>query len=163
MRRKVQKALKLAWKEAMEAELPDFDPYSAEIMPDTFFCWRGKIGEITCFVTLHPHTKEDIFTIDLAWSRHGFLNYDAALELKGAEEIRLARLWDTTSQSDPWWEIEPRETWEEMNQRLDAGHFYREEMPVEECLMKVPGLVQDAMGKLKEFGIPFFKEKAQES
>ena len=160
MRRKLRKALELSWKEAMKAEFPDFAPYKAETMPETFSCWRGKIGVLTCFVTLHPHTKDDVFAIDLAWSVHGFLSPDDTLQPEGAEEIRLARLW-TTSTFDPWWEIVPRESWEEMNKRIDEGRFFREEVPIEECLVKVPILVRDAIEKLKQYGIPFFMAKAQ--
>jgi hypothetical protein len=119
---------------------------------------------------LQPLDKEDQFLLEYAWSANG--RYPWQILPSHPPKIkmavfrgRLARLWATGPLADTWCVV-PKETEEEEQARYAAlkrgdtkTFFYRP--PEEEVLPRVGPLVEDALQKLIDFGLPLFQKVAE--
>jgi hypothetical protein len=114
---------------------------------------------MTFFIMLHGHSQEDIFTIELSWSDHGFRNPDPGIQRKRAESVRLPSLVNP-SRIERWWEIVPRQSLQELHDRLAQGAFLFPEESADICLPRIPGLVEDAMRQLLLRGLALFETKS---
>lgn len=159
MRQKVWKELKRQWGEAMKKNLPEWQPHTEEPLPRTCRAWRRRDRGMTFFIMLLAHSKEDIFTIELSWSEHGYRNPDPERQRKPAESVRLPSL-SNPSRIERWWEIVPRKSLQELHDWLAQGGFLLPEESADICLPKIPGLVEEAMGQLLAHGLPLFETKS---
>ncbi len=128
------------------------------------YVWKFS-DNLNFFVYMLPNPKayHDTFMIELGWSnRQTFpkpapLQNKERLDLRSDGRIRLPSLWREQWRSalEPWWEVGGSLT-------ADSGEeFYAEEETLRR-VAKVPELVEDAIGKLQKYGIPFFERVAAE-
>jgi hypothetical protein len=133
----------------------------ASIQPTNRLYGYKAYGD-TWFMIMHQVSHNDEhFTIEL------MTNTAAELPLSGASRnpkvdpyrvpirFRAARLW-SSSAKDPWWEVEPAMTRQEIERRL-RDHDYCS-TPVDEFLPRLEPLVDDAVDKLIESAVPYFQK-----
>src|SRR5262249_35789805 len=136
------------------------------------FGWEVGPG-LSFYLLLVISAREDRFTVEVAWSRNGHfparatpsqpidfpeLNVRRDEPRDGDFRFRLARLW-TPRGADPWWELAPRRSLadlQEQLQQLSEGRAPNEET-VDEALNKVGPLVDDAVRRIVEHALPYFR------
>jgi hypothetical protein len=173
MRSELAKLLKKQFEVEMKAKLPSFHPeksvaadslFSCEVAPDLFF-----------YILLFISRKDDRFTIELAWSRHG--RFPAELgpmtprdnpvskvrkdePNDGRFRCRLGDL--LTRPHDHWWVVVPPLSMADFEAELQAMAEGRmpEELPVDVAKSRISELVRDAVRQIAEYGMPYFAEIA---
>jgi len=118
---------------------------------------------------------QDSFMVELSCSTGEFPLYLVAYGpndvREGSVRFRLPELyrqeWAHTTRRVPWWWIGPLVTSEEVTSEALARAVARkrplvdEGIPIEQALPLVEPEVQDAIDRIKRFGIPFFDQFAK--
>jgi hypothetical protein len=162
----------------MQEELPQFVPVkSKQTLPgDILYVWSfSQSLKFYIYLAISQKSFQDSFTVELACSAADFPFSHAALgptpQKDGSVRFRLPQLyrdeWRPRTGWEPWWWIgPPKESTGVTSKavaRAVAGRrpLTDEGMPIEQALPLVEPQVQDALDRIKRFGIPFFKQFAQ--
>lgn len=168
--RKIRKELIARFPQELERRLPQFQRHT-EKCDDPIWAWQ-LAPNLTFFVMLQPRDNKDQFFVEIDWSDDGKFPIDAPSSRRPKVEVpqwrlRLAELWATGPVSDAW-EIVPDETDAESEAKeaaLERGDItmleYLRKVPEEEVLPRVAPLVEDAVQKLIDYGLPLFREVAE--
>ena len=170
MRHKIRKELLARFRLEFERRLPDFHSHK-EKLDDPTWAWQ-EAPKLTFFVQLQLCDNKDQFVLEIAWSEDGLFPWwpmpSTRLQIDAPQwHVQLARLWATAAMADAW-EIVPAETASaERKARLaalDRGEVqeFMRETPEEEYLPRVAPLVEDAVQKLIDFGLPLFRRVAEQ-
>ena len=120
--------------------------------------------DLNFFIYLLPNPKSyrDSFMVELAWSSGEFpknapLQHNQELHGVSDGRIRLPVLWreQWASALEPWWEIGSSLSAESSEEFYSAEETRRR-------LARVPESVTDALGKIREYALPFFERIASE-
>jgi hypothetical protein len=178
MRSLIRQKLLTLFTSALERALPEFKRCGEECATGgtDYSVWALRLStNLTFFVMLQPFDKEDQFTVEVGWSDDDKFPWkESGLRFFKIENPksrrRLARLW-FTGQTEPVWEIVRGRTFEETRARIKAmSRGDREEVKridkltdvsVEEAIPRVAPLVEDAVQKLIDFGLPLFRRVAE--
>ncbi len=151
---KVATALRQQFMASLRRLLPAFQEDRKVELPSGWRAYRCEVGgRLTAFVILCLSSKDDRFTVELAWSIDGHLPASSILLTPGAEKtgesIRLSSLWHP-QRIDFWWSVGRQRTLEEMANFVPG-------QSVEEKLLDIDAKVSDAMTKIRDFGVPYLK------
>lgn len=178
MRSEVAKNVRKIFQRELQREIPQFTPIKDTNVRggDSLFRWQIHTGmNAYIYLFVSPKYGQDRFAIDLACSPGEFpkqMPRGPSDEKNGSVRFRLPQLY-----KDQW----PRKNWEPMwevgphnNPRLIAEQVItgtqksqvgdaKDEglLPFPQSLGFVEPQVRDAVDKIKEFGIPFFKRFAE--
>lgn len=129
--------------------------YESALAPDLAF-----------YVFLQPDTRDDRFTVEIAWSRTGRYPFfampevspDAPPDGRGAFRIRLPRFWTTEPGIDFWWEIRPRPSLADLEREIrNFPAIATGKRPVSpEALARVDETAAEAVRRISEYALPFF-------
>ena len=178
MRARLAKAVRDNFARRMQAELPQFVPSRSKPVPpgDSLYLWNfSRSLKFYVFLQLSPKPKQDSFTVELACSSGDFPFSHAALgptpQKDGSVRFRLPQLyrdeWRPKTGWEPWWwivpRVEPREMTSKAVARAVAGKRPLTESPVsiEQAFLLVEPQVNDAVDRIKRFGVPFFEQYAK--
>jgi hypothetical protein len=170
MRGKIRKELLLRFRQELKKRLPQFQLSKRTHPGDPLWEWHIA-PKLTFFLHLQPFDKVDEFILDIAWNETkkypvSVIGFSFPPNIKAPTcNLRLAQLWARGPLADAWCVV-PKETEEEEKARYAAlqrgdtkTFFYRP--PEEEVLPRVGPLVEDAVQKLIDFGIPLFRKVAK--
>lgn len=166
MRKEYTKALRKAFDAQMAAVIPDFavtKPQSKFAFPGERYYCRSIGDKLRLWIALVPNPKAEEFTVEVGWSRLGrfpelparppaFVPTVERVEFSRDEYFtRLACLW---SKDDYWWSIESFDFCDIM------GAISQRASPVtpEAARQKVAPMVEDAIAKLRVYGLPYLDE-----
>jgi len=160
MRAPLAKLVRKEFAIRLRSVAPHFSEAKGEDIPqgDRLFVWE-LTPTLRFYLLLQMHQHEDWFTVELGISRTGrwpafaLASVEPNVEALGDSRFRLGRLW-TPPQRDLWWELAPRPP---SGASLEA---YANRPPVESLLSNVSPLVEDAVGRFGEYGIPWLREVA---
>jgi hypothetical protein len=160
----------------MREELPQFASVESgqTLLGDMLFSWDFSPA-MKFHIYLEISQKTDSFTVELACSPSDFPFDHAALgptpQKDSSVRFRLPQLyrneWRSKSGWEPWWWIgpstEPEQVIAKAVTRAVEGKrpLISEDMPTEQALPLVQPQVQDAIDRIRRFGIPFFDQFAQ--
>lgn len=166
MRKEYGKALHAAFEERMHETFPDFLPTKVQskltFPGERYFC-RSVGDRLRLWVILVPSPKAESFTVEVGWSRLGRFpelsgrpssRFPSPERTEFAQDeyfARLASLWTT---HDPWWEVEPFSMTDIMENILRSASPVSPEAARE----KVAPAVEDAIEKLRVYGVPYLTE-----
>lgn len=167
MRKEYGKALRARFSSEMKRVLSQFEEVKVKSMyfwpGDRAYCWKAS-KKLYCWIVLGPSNKGyDEFTVLIGWSR--FQRYpelgmipcaqtpsaDRA-EFENDEYLtRLPFLWGT---EDRWWVVK------ELNLPLSVAELQASTKPIPaaEAKESVAPVVEDAITKLKDKGMPYLEE-----
>lgn len=178
MKSSLERELVALFTVAFEHSLPLFKPCGAECAAGgaDYSVWALCVSpNLTFFVMLQPFDNEDRFTVEIAWSDDGKFPWRESgprlCKIEGPKaRRRLPRLW-FVGQTEPVWEVIRRRTFEETRARIkamsrgDRDEVERidrlTEVPLDEAMSRVPALVEDAVQKLIDYGLPVFRRVAE--
>lgn len=178
MRSQLAKAVREVFSRKMREVFPQFVPMAptGALHGGLLYQWR-RSRDLTCYIYLQISAKDyqDSFMVELSCSRGEFpINLVAfgPNDVKdGCVRFRLPELyrqeWTQKGRRVPWWwmgkPIVPEEVTSKAVERAVAGKrpLIDEGMPLEQALPLVEPQVQDAIDRLKRFGIPFFEQFAE--
>lgn len=178
MRSPLGKTVRNTFERCMKDALPQFlSVKSKHSGPgDLLYVWKFSPGiNFYVYLEISPKPQHDSFTVELACSANEFPFSHAALgttpQKDGSVRFRLPQLyrdeWRPRTAWEPWWWIGPPTVPQEVTakavERVTAGKrpLIDEGMPVERAIPLVEPQVQDAIDRIKRFGIPFFNQFAQ--
>jgi hypothetical protein len=163
MRKEYNKAVYFEFENLLKASLPQFKRAKSQdnMGPETRLYSFQAAEQLHYFIKLIPHRLQQQFTLEVGWSVNGELPklipfatpYESAAT--DGVVVRLARFY---VDSDPWWIVEPPLSGSESLRRMREGIF----PDPQEHLPCVPDLVADAVGKIKDYVIPYFTRIAAE-
>jgi hypothetical protein len=139
--------------------LPQFERSKEFLLPKVCFVFVRKAApKLWLFVVLQFYENEDEFTVEIAWSQRQRMPEDCMVSVNekprnGDWNMRLCRFW---VDEGIWWELAPRETLEEMVEKMEAGRFF-DEYPLEKARKKIKPQVQDAIAGIRKHAIPYFR------
>ncbi len=163
----------------MQREIPQFVEVKSEGLTSGGLLYKWEFGQdLNFYVSLQLSVKmyQDSFTVELACSKAEFPSNQLALGPKdvrdGSVRFRLPELyreeWRSTLRQQPWWWIGPKVTPKEVTSRAVArassGALPEKDeglMPIDQALPLVEPQVQDAVDRIKRFGVPFFQRFAE--
>lgn len=159
MRRKLAELTRKEFDKRMKERLPQFseEKHGDTVPGSRVYCWNMKVS-FRSYIYLTFAPLEDRFNIDIAWSLNerfpsGVLPTGPYEQPKnGDKRFRLSELWGETK--DPWWWVAEKPNWQAV---IESGNPL-EDPPLEECMPKVKPAVEDAVGRIVEFAIPYFGE-----
>ena len=168
MRQKIREELVARFRPELERRLPDFHSHNENLDDPT---WAWQLGPtLTFFVQLQPFDNKDQFVLEIAWSEDGQFPWwpmpSTRLTVEAPQwHVRLARLWATGPMADVWAVVPDRTDAErkakiEVLKRGDTEEWLRK-VPEEAVMPFVAPLVEDAVQKLIEFGLPLFRKVAE--
>ena len=179
MRAKLAKAVRETFARKLQEALPQFIPVESQRDSGNRLYKWGVAPDVNFYVYLQLSAKshEDSFTIELGCSRreypfdHGAR--DPNHEKDGAVRFRLPQLyreeWRPKTGREPWWWIGPQKSAKESiartMERVKSGKLPEKDeglMPIEQALPLVEPQVQDAIERLKRYGMPFFQKFAKQ-
>src|SRR5882762_1591934 len=178
MRAPLAKAVRNIFSQRMQEELPQFAPVkSKQVLPgDLLYVWSfSQAQKFYIYLRISQKSHQDSFTVELASSSADFPFSHAALgptpQKDGSLRFRLPQLyrdeWRPRTGWEPWWwigpPIVPKEVTSKAVARAVAGKrpLTDQGMPIEQALPLVEPQVQDAIDRIKRFGLPFFEQLAQ--
>ena len=169
MRRKIRKELIGQFRREFERRFPQFKRHTKK-SDDPIWAWALAFN-LTFFVMLQPFDDKDEFVVEIDWSEDGKFPIDAPTSRRVKVEapcwrVRLSGLWAAGPVSDAW-EVVPAETeteWGARQAALKRGDIkrYLREPTEAEVLPRVAPLVEDAVQKLIDFGLPLFRRVAEQ-
>lgn len=162
----------------MQEDLPQFSLTTSELaLPGDLLYIQTFAQELNFYIYLEISQKshQDSFTIELASSADDFPFTHAALgaspQKDGTIRLRLPQLyreeWRPRTGSEPWWWIGPpmvpgNETSKAVERAVALKRpLIEDRLSIEQALPLVEPQVQDAIERLKRFGIPFFEQLSQ--
>lgn len=125
---------------------------------DRLFVWEVA-PTLRFYLLLQIHQHEDWFTIEVGisrtgrWPAYALTSVEPDSHVQGDSRFRLGRLW-TPPQRDLWWELAP------LPPSGASFEAYANRPPVESLLSKVSLLVEDAVRRFEEYGMPWLREVA---
>lgn len=178
MRSPLAKAVRNSFSRRMREELPQFVPVKSEhaIPGDLLYVWSfSQEHKFYIYLEISQKSYQDSFTVELARSASDFPFSYAALgpapQKDGCVRFRLPQLyrdeWRPKAGWEPWWWIGPPIVPEGVTSKAVARAVQGkrpltdEGLPIEQALALVEPQVQDAIDRIKSFGIPFFEQFAQ--
>ena len=134
----------------------------------SMWIWTRLLAtNLTFFVALQVKKDWDKFVVEIAWSDDGEFPFD----IMGKDDpalnrgrTRLGKLWKPLG-VEPDWDLDSEHT-----QAMDAMlHGLAKGMPLkfplngdtDVLILRVPVLVDDALNKLQEYGVPLFQRVAE--
>jgi hypothetical protein len=165
MRKEVLRRLREEFKQKIEADGDFLHATENGGAPGSdLYIWKFS-PELTFFVYLLPNPKSyhDAFMVELGWTsgtqfpRQAPMQNKQRLDLRVDGRIRLPSLWREQWRSalEPWWETGH-------SLASDIGDEFYTEKETLRRVAAVPELVEDAIKKIEEYGIPFFQRIAAE-
>lgn len=165
MRPAIRKSLVSHFTAELERTLPQFHRTQAQKHEPPIWACQSVSTLVTFFILLQPHTRADRFSLELAWSENGEFPW---------EQIGRVNLGEPSGRERyPCWETNKEETWDlapeataAIKAQLDAlsrGQYVPHadiDPPVEQVLPNIEPAVADAVKKLAERGLPFFRKVA---
>lgn len=137
-------------------------------------CWAWKLApNLIFFAMLQPFENKDAFTVEIAWSNESQFPYCAPRPFKThlpEGRLRLSSLWWEPGEREYLWAMVPDDPDDVFWQNLEAKKRRGETLDrrinprpavVEDLLYRVDPLVDDAMQKLLEHGLPLFRQVAE--
>ena len=124
---------------------------------DLQFVWRAT-NDVTCYIALEVDGYHDRFTVSVAWSRKDRFPSRPSLSpaiLENDElRLRLIRLWE---RKDIWWDINSAARQAGDCEEVGFDILGRLNPPVlRDALEQLPLLVNDCLGKIAKYAIPYF-------
>jgi hypothetical protein len=179
MRTQLAKAVRQGFSGKMQQELPQFVKVESKASAPGGLLYKWEFGPgLNFYVCLQLSVKmyQDSFTVELACSKSEFPSNQLALGpndvRNGSVRFRLPELyreeWRSTLRQQPWWWIGPKVTPQEVTSRAvtrasSATLPEKDEglIPIDQALPLVEPQVQDAVDRIKRFGVPFFQKCAE--
>src|ERR1700733_6297023 len=162
MKSRIRKELLTRFKGAFERLFAGFE--QLKLPRGTPPIWACTIApNLTLFVLLQPFEQYDRFAVEVAWNDNPEFPWDGIGRLRVESSVgreRLSWLW-TTGSKEFLWDVAP-DTTRAIEDAVEARRngkspIYRPEPPVDEIVPRVAPLVDDAIQKLVEFGVPLFR------
>jgi hypothetical protein len=178
MRSQLATAVRDIFSRHMKQEFSQFSPIEPTdaLLGGLLYQWP-RARNLTCYIYLQISAKDyqDSFMVELSCSRGEFpinlVAFGPSDIRDGCVRFRLPELyrqeWSHKSRRVPWWWIRPpvipQEVTAKAVERATVGKrpLIDEGMPIEQALPLVEPQVQDAIDRIKRFGIPFFEQFAQ--
>jgi hypothetical protein len=174
MRRTLSQAVKKEFASVVKQKLPQFQPFKSTMLPSGWFMFAHKPRPGFSEQIIVVISRDDRFTIELAWSSSSTVPCRASLSSPrsypesnifaddiqtGECRFRIAKLW--LPRGDWWWELIPSPTIAELSERINnpALLLADDTQLVHQALETVSTLVNDAVNRVIELGIPYFKER----
>lgn len=156
----ISAAVRQEFHSRLGATLPHFAVSNELDTPpgSVLYRWAAR-DDLVFFLLLQFHRREEWFTVEIAWSRHGRwpateVDRDPDLDSrKDTSRFRAGRLW-APPQEDIWWRLAPRVSVEAPLE----GHFVA--VPQDELRRRVPAAVDDAVQRLVQHAVPYFTRVA---
>ena len=178
MRARLAKAVRDSFAHRMQGELPQFVPSRSKLVPpgDSLYLWNfSRSLKFYVFLQISHKPDQDSFTVELACSSGDFPFSHAALaptpQKDGSVRFRLPQLckdeWHPKTGWEPWWwiapRVEPREITSKAVARAVAGKrpLIESAVAIEQASLLVEPQVNDAVDRIKRFGVPFFEQYAK--
>jgi hypothetical protein len=147
----------------LKSVAPHFSEAKGENIPpgDRLFVWEVA-PTLRFYLLLQIHQHEDWFTIEVGisrtgrWPAYALTPVEPDRHAQGDSRFRLGRLW-APPQRDLWWELAPRPP---SGASFEA---YANRTPVESLLSNVNPLVEDAVRRFEEYGMPWLRRVAIEA
>jgi len=180
MRAQLAKAVQEDFSRYMQQEFPQFAPLepTGVLRGGLLYRWQ-RTTDLNCYIYLQISAKEyqDWFTVELSCSKSEFPIHMSSFGpndvREGCVRFLLPELyreeWRNSSRRIPcWWigsPVIPQEVTTKAVERATVGKrpLIEEGIPIEQALPLVGLRVRDAIDRIKRFGIPFFKQFAQNS
>jgi hypothetical protein len=171
MRSRLGKAVRKEFESRLKRAVPEFVLVSGDEVPSGCRLFRWQIApNVTVFLFLQPSPyTQDSFTVEGAWSLDGTYPIEEfpgnPVDLpehgiqrdepkEGSFRFRLGKLW---TNQDVWWELVPSPSLDELDRQLERlSRGIIEDPPIEEALAKVKPLVEDAVGRVVSYAVPYF-------
>ena len=179
MRAKIAKAVRVAFARKVQQEIPQFLPVETRRIRagDRLFIWQiGPDMNAYIYLFISPKYNQDKFTVDLACSGGEFplkTSWGPNDQKDDVIRFRLPQLYKNQWPKRNWeplWEVGPHPTSREVIDRamaqIKAGDLPTKDqglLPLEEAMRFVEPQIQDAVDKIKKFGIPFFDGFAEQN
>jgi hypothetical protein len=164
MRSPLSKKIIASFKREFESR---FSHFSIGDTQPLWWRWDWKIAPmLTFFMILQAFERKDQFVLEVAWSENGEFPWRSVgrLDIEQPEgRDRLGRLW--TRGEEPVWDLAPEAT-EAIKEDIEAlargeSAKYIPDPPIKQLLPRIDPLVQDAINKFEQYGMPFFQKVAQ--
>lgn len=156
MRSILAKELRAQFERTIKNRVPTLIPCKGEGMPPGDRLYRWGIGaKPAFFVSVLPHHQNDAFTLEIAysdcekWPQNIFMFSETDPEVSGSKRFRISQLFPPDQRKDYWW-------WLVKQPNILNFDSFRDEDP-SEALSKVQPLIDDAVTKLVEYAIPYFR------
>lgn len=165
MKAAYSKPLRKEFARRMKTALPQFKQISDKSCDaECLYLWKVA-PDLSFFVHLNIHDEwQEEFTLEIGWSSKGRFPIGAFRDSQkgrpsrdGEMYFRLPNLW---SDHDLWWHLVMEIDALKVVILINKGGKWVEDSP-DEVKARIPGLVQDAIYRLKEYGIPYFHEQAK--
>jgi hypothetical protein len=163
MRPPIWKKVKQCFEEVFNSRYPAFETID---LNRGMKAWALKLNGLTFFVTLQGMKRYDQFFVEVAWSESGDFPWGATGQVaadKPEGRESLGFLWQKSG-PEPVWDIVPEVT-RRVAAYLDGppGTPLADTTPDQsdaELMPRIPPLVEDAVTKFGEFGLPLFRQVA---
>jgi len=180
MRTKIAKAVREVFARKLQQELGRFAPVERQRIcaGDRLFGWQIA-PDVNAYIYLFisPKYNQDRFAVELACSAGEFpvqMARQPSYKISGAVRFRLPQLYKDQwpkKNWEPMWEVGPHDNPREAIARAVAhikvgeipGRKDEGLLPIEQAIQFVEPQVQDAIDKIRTFGIPFFREFAKQN
>jgi hypothetical protein len=177
MKSQLAKAVRERFEARLRERLPRFEPVTTSEVPAgcRVYGWDTPAG-LSYYLILFFNPKDDQFTVEAAWSRHGQFpsrvvpgqpldvperNIRRDPPEDGAFRFRIARLW--FPKGDPWWDIAANRPPIETPLRPSFLHRSpREEVSIAEATGRARALADDAIERVEQQVLPYFHQVARE-
>jgi hypothetical protein len=169
MRSPLGKQVRRRFARLMRESLPQFTEIEMDGVPQGCKLYASRTGsDLTFYIQLTINHKYDCFTIEVVWSEKGVYPDVCGVARLGDQPcdgtlaFRIGNFWNP--KRDHWWWI-GRDFFEDVTQEelLHAFQSGSDWMaPVEEVLPQVDVQVDDAISKILEYAVPYFKRIAAE-
>ncbi|MGO8673806.1 MAG: hypothetical protein ACLQVD_20905 [Capsulimonadaceae bacterium] len=163
MRKEYNRASKAEFEKQVKELSPQFRraKSNSDLGPSLGLYRLQAADDLYFFIELVPHRLQERFTVEIGWSTDGVLPKAEAFASprdppKGNGHV--VRLPSFYTDKDPWWEVEPLPPGKELLRRVREGIY----PDPEDYLPRVPDVVADAVGKIREFAIPYLTRVAAE-
>jgi hypothetical protein len=173
MRAKIAKAVREVFASKLRQEIPQFVLVETQrTRPgDRLFSWRmNSDASAYIYLFISPKYNQDRFSVELACSAGEFPmqmpRQPNSGEQNGPIRFRLPQLYKDQwpkKNWEPMWEVGPHDTPREAISRVvvprhEVGKIQERLLPIEQAIELVEPQVQDAIDKIRRFGIPFFQK-----
>ncbi len=170
MKRELAQAVKKEFAVELKQKLPQFAPLKTKNLPNGWFAFVWEVRPDFFVYIVLVISRDDRFTIELAWSSNGEFPATATLSnpiaypefnvrrdepRDGEFRFRLARLW--LPRGDFWWELIPPPSLSELNDRvlnLGEGGAVPDDA-IDGALEKVGPSVRECIDKIITCGLRF--------
>jgi hypothetical protein len=177
MKSQIAKVVRESLETRLRERLPQFEHVATDEVPAGCRVYGSDaLAGLSCYLLLLFNPKDDQFTIEAAWSRHGQFpsrlvpgqpldvperNIRRDPHEDGAFRFRISRLW--FPKGDPWWDVVANRPPIETALRPSfLRRSPREEISIAEATIRASTLVDDAIEHIEQQVIPYFHQVARE-